>query len=117
MKGVLNSKSDNATDNLPIPKLLLPSTVEGSQWALKYNLQDLTDEEFSTLLASGEPFVLVGVTMVKVCLTTPTIPILVPSATMTGRNGWNRKSHCLRSILTDGMLLNNGPSKSKYVCH
>ena len=65
MKGVLDSKSDDAPDNLPIPKLPLPPRIGGSRWASKYNLQDLTDEEFSALLANGEPFVLVGVTDVK----------------------------------------------------
>lgn len=65
MKGVLIGESSDFPHNLPIPKLPLPPTVEGSQWAPKYNLKELTDGEFSALLASGKPFVLVGVTDVK----------------------------------------------------
>jgi hypothetical protein len=50
---------------LPIPKLVLPLPVDGSRWAPRYHLDDLNDEAFSALLASGEPFVLMGVSDVQ----------------------------------------------------
>lgn len=50
---------------LPTPQPVLPLPVDGSRWAPKYHLDDLNDETFSALLASGEPFVLMGVSDVR----------------------------------------------------